>query len=289
MDILAAIRQRMSVRSYADRPVEPALLNQLLAFSSTAAPLTDVPPRITLLNGVDQTRHVLTYMVGSYGLVQNAPHLLVGVLPEESAIARLDMGYVLEQVVLEATRLGLSTCWITGSYDAQQAGDAVGLEPGEIAAAVCALGYPDEGRWGRLHSRTVRRLAGGHRRKPLADIVFSGRWGEPWSPDGTDPALVATLEHARLAPSASNRQPWRFIVRADDVVLALTHPAPIDGGIVMAHLALASAELGREGAWQVRWEDRALALACGLPQGVISVATFEWRPRLGFQRRRGDP
>ena len=274
MDVLAAIVQRMSVRSYADRLVEPALLEQLLALSDVADHLTDVPPRITLLNGVEQTRHVLTYMVGSYGLVQNPPHMLVGVLSQESVIARLDMGYVLEQTVLEATRLGLSTCWITGSYDAQQAGDAVGLEPGEIAAAVCSLGYPDEGRWGRLHSRTIRRLAGGHRRKPLADIVFSERWGEPWSPDGADPTLVTALEHARLAPSASNRQPWRFIVRADDVVLALTRSAPIDGGIVMAHFALASTVLGRQGAWKVQWGDSALAQKCGLPQGMIPVATF---------------
>ncbi|MCP4542574.1 MAG: hypothetical protein GY832_36090 [Chloroflexi bacterium] len=276
MDILTAIVQRMSVRSYADHPAEPTLLDQLLASSNAADYLTDVPPRITLLNGVEQTRHVLTFVVGSYGLVQNAPHLLVGVLPEESAIARLDMGYALEQAVLEATRLGLSTCWITGSYDAQQAGDAVGLAPGEIAAAVCALGYPDEGRWGRFHSRMVRRLAGGHRRKPLTDIVFSERWGEPWSPDRADPTLVTALEHARLAPSATNRQPWRFIVRTDDVVLVLTRSVPIDGGIVMAHLALAFAALEREGAWKVCWENSALAQACGLPQGTIPVATFEW-------------
>jgi nitroreductase len=274
MDILAAIVQRTSVRSYADRSAEPVLLEQLLTLSDAADRLTDVPPRITLLNGVEQTRHVLTYMVGSYGLVQNPPHMLVGVLSEESAVARLDMGYVLEQTVLEATRLGLGTCWITGTYDEQQAGDAVGLEPGEIAAAVCALGYPDEGRWGRFHSRTIRRLAGGHRRKPLAEIVFSERWGEPWSPDGADPTLVAALEHARLAPSATNRQPWRFIVRAGNVVLALTRSAPIDGGIVMAHLALASAELGRQGAWKVRWGDGTLAQECELPQGMIPVATF---------------
>jgi nitroreductase len=274
MDVLTAIQQRASVRRYTDRLVEPALLEQLLALSDAADHLTDVPPRITLLNGVERTRHVLTYMIGSYGLVQNTPHLLVGVLSEESALARLDMGYVLEQVVLEATKLGLSSCWITGSYDAQQAGDAVGLAPGEVAAAVCALGYPDEGHWGRFHSSTVRRLAGGHQRKPLTHIVFSERWEEPWSPDGADPALVATLEHARLAPSASNRQPWRFIVRADDVVLALTRPAPIDGGIVMAHFALASAALGHEGAWQVQWEDTTLTQECELAQNAIPVATF---------------
>jgi len=274
MDILSAIRQRVSTRSYGDRPVAPVLLERLLAWSGKAAHLTDAPPRIALVDGVEQTRNIITYMIGSYGLVQNPPHLLVGILPQESDVARLDLGYVLEQAVLEATLLGLSTCWITGSYDAQQAGNAVGLAAGEIAAAVCALGHPTTGRWGRFHTRTVRRLARGHRRKPLADIAFSGKWGTPWQPDDADPTLTTILEHARLAPSASNRQPWRFIVRPDGVTLALTRTAPIDGGIVMAHLALASAALEREGVWQVRWRDAALARECELPQGVIPVATF---------------
>jgi nitroreductase len=274
-NVLTTIQRRISVRSYGDRPVEPALLERLLDLASTVRCLTPTPPRVTLISGVEHTRSILTYMVGSYGLVQNPPYLLVGILPEESDAARLDLGYVLEQIVLEATRLGLGTCWITGSYDEQRAGDAVELMPGEVAAAVCALGYPDEGWLARFHDHTVRRLARGHRRKPLTEIVFSNRWGEPWSPDGTDTILVTVLEHARLAPSATNRQPWRFIVRPNDLVLTLTRSAPIDGGIVMAHVVLASAELEYAGQWSVRLNDDTLAQECGLPKGAIPVATFE--------------
>jgi len=287
--------------------VEPATIERLLGLVATAGHLTSVPPRVGLVSGVKRTRRVLTSMVGSYGLIQNPPHLLVGVMPEESDLARLDLGYVLEQVVLEATRLGLSTCWVSGMFDAQRAGDAVGLASREVAAAVIALGYPAEDRLGRLRSRTVRRAFGGHRRKPLTEIVFSDRWGKPWSPHGAGgstelaevPTLVAALEHARLAPSGANSQPWRFIVRPGYVALALVpprpievgiaervsplfgvepqamvHAKPIDAGIVMAHFALASAALGREGRWEVRLGDDTLAREWGLPQGVIPVATF---------------
>jgi nitroreductase len=273
-DVLEAIRRRASVRSYDGRPAEPVLLERLLTLARTTDHLTGVPPRIALISGAERTQRVLTYMIGSYGLVGAPPHLLAGILPEGSDEARLDLGYVLEQVVLEAIRLGLGTCWVTGSYDARRAGDAVGLAPGEMAAAVCALGYPGGGRWGRFHSRAVRRLAGGHKRKPLTDIVFSGRWGEPWSPGGADSTLATVLEHARLAPSARNGQPWRFIVRPGDLVLALIRPAPIDAGIVMAHVALASAALGCEGRWKVRLGDTTLIQECGLPRGMIPVAAF---------------
>jgi nitroreductase len=206
--------------------------------------------------------------------VLRPPHLLVGVLPEDCSEARVDLGYVLEHVVLEAARLGLGTCWVTGTYDAGRAGAAVHLAPGEVAAAVCALGYPDSGRFGRLHSRTVRLLARGHRRKPLAEIVFSERWGEPWSPRTADGTLATVLEHARLAPSATNRQPWRFIVRSTDTVLALMRKAPIDAGIVMAHFALAASALGRAGRWRVRLREAELSRECALPPGAVAVASF---------------
>jgi nitroreductase len=274
MDILETIERRVSVRSYAERPVEQVVLERLLAAANATNRLTETLPRVALISGAERTQRVIKFIVGSYGLIQTPPHLLVGVVPEKGDLARLDLGYVLEQVVLEATGRGLATCWITGTYDAQSAGDVVGLSQGETAAAVVALGYPSERALGRLRSQTVHRLAGG-RRRPLEKIVFAERWGESWSPRAAnDPTLVSVLEHARLAPSAHNGQPWRFVVRPDDLVLALVRPKPIDAGIVMAHAALASAALEREGRWEVRWRDDALAQACGLPNDVIPVAVF---------------
>ena len=140
--------------------------------------------------------------------------------------------------------------------------------------AVCAFGYPAQDRWGRFHTRFIRRMAAGHRRKPLQEVVFSERWGEPWFPSEADTALVTILTHACLAPSAHNRQPWRFIVMPDRLVLATVRPAPIDGGIVMSHLALAFTTLKGRGRWEVRLGDDNLRQMYGLPQGVTYVAAF---------------
>lgn len=274
MDILAAMHRRISVRSYKEHLVDPALKKRLLELAKETEHLTESPPRIAMVDGVDQTKQVLTFMIGSYGLVQNAPHLLVGVLPEDSDRARLDLGYVLEQVVLEATRLGLGTCWITGTFDAENAGEVVGLEPGEIVAGVCALGHPTEEGFGRFHSRLVRRLAGGHKRKPLTEIVFTERWGKPWSSEEADPTLVTILEHARIAPSAHNGQPWRFIVRPEELILTTARPAPIDAGIVMSHVTLASEASEHARNWEIRLGDDSLAQSCKLPQKATPVAIF---------------
>lgn len=276
MDMLAAIHRRFSVRSYADRPVDRALLERLMSLAENAEHVSDVATRVALISGVNEVKRVLTFMIGSYGLVQNARHLLAGIIPEDSEAARVDLGYVLEQVVLEATRLDLGTCWITGSYNAERAEDALALAPGEVAAAVCALGYPTEEGLGRLHTQLIRRLAGGHKRKPLTDIVFSERWGEAWSPDDADPALVTMLKHARLAPSAHNAQPWRFILRADGLALAVVKPMFIDAGIVMSHVSLAAEATERQGQWELHLRDEALASTCKLPDKAIAVGMFRF-------------
>lgn len=130
MDMLSAIHRRFSVRSYRDEPVKPGLTDLLLEAAARSPTLTDASPRIELISGADSVEQVLTLMIGSYGLVRNAPHLLAGILPEDSERARIDLGYVMEYVVLEATRLGLGTCWITGTFDAKRAGDVLDLAPG---------------------------------------------------------------------------------------------------------------------------------------------------------------
>ena len=274
----AAIRIRHSTRRYADRSVPDDVLAHLLEFAARAPHLTDVSPRVTVVNGRERVGRILARYLGVYGLVQGAPHLLVGLVPEDSDRARLDLGYVLEQVVLEATRLGLSTCWMTGSYHPERAADEVERRPGEIVAATVALGYAREDPLARLHDGAVRRLVAAHRR-PLEEIVWAGKWGVPWSPTGADPALVEVLECARLAPSAENRQPWRFVVEGFILHLFLTGPAPIDAGIGMTHVALAAEEVGWHGQWALRWQDPTLSETAGAPPGVIPVGTFSYSPQ----------
>jgi len=276
MDVRAAIRVRRSTRRYSGRSVPQELLSRLLALAGGAEHLCRPPVRVAVVSGRERVAHVLARYAGVYGLVRGAPHLLVGVLPRDDDLSRLDLGYVLEGVVLEATRLGLATCWMTGSYHPDRAAGEVGMRPGEVVAAVVALGYPRQDPLAHVHDRAVRRLVAAHRRRPLERIVFAGRWGSAWSPEGAEPVLVEMLECARLAPSARNRQPWRFIVGPGWVALALVEPAPIDGGIAMAHLALAAADLGRAGRWEVCLHDPALARSLALPPSAIPVGRYIW-------------
>lgn len=277
MDVRAAIRARVSTRRYAGQLIDRPVLDGLLAKAAGCARLAEPGVRLALVSGREEVARILARYAGVYGLVQGAPHLLVGLIPADTDQVRLDLGYVLEQVVLEATRLGLGTCWMTGSYHPLEAATQLGVGLGEEVAAAVALGAPRLDPLARLHDGTVRRIVAGHRRLPLGRLVYDGQWGQAWTAEGADPALVEVLECARLAPSAKNRQPWRFVVGAGRVSLVLVAAAPIDAGIVMSHVTLARADLGCPGRWEVRLGDTALARDLGLPTGAIPVAVTSWQ------------
>ena len=92
-----------------------------------------------------------------------------------------------------------------------------------------------------------RMAAGSNRRKPL-DKIVKGEILHSWQ----DQAVAA----ARLAPSASNRQPWRFImgahsitVRTDALKNGRRFPRRLDCGIAMLHIELGARAAGARGIW----------------------------------------
>ncbi len=182
---------------------------------------------------------------GAYGRVEGAPWTAAFVAPEG---AEVEAGYVGEAFVLEATRLGLGTCWVAGMFDRDTADRLTELGPGERVVAVTPVGHPLERKAlvERMMSAAVRSAA----RRQVEDIApglvrgGSGAW-PAWA--------VSAVEAARLAPSGANRQPWRF--RLDDRGLALAAAdgaywtAPIDCGIAMLHAELGALHEGVHGDW----------------------------------------
>lgn len=187
--------------------------------------------------------------IGGYGKVRGAPSILAFVADAEVPDYEAKLGYTGEAAVLEATRLGFGTCWVAGAFDRKRTDRVVGsLAPGERVLAVSPVGTPSAEK-----SREERSVAFGSRsskRKPLTELapgIGRGQW-PMWAFEGV------TL--ARLAPSAVNRQPWRF--RLDDlgVVLSADESGPrgtlgrrLDCGIAMLHFELGALVSGAVGGW----------------------------------------
>jgi hypothetical protein len=193
--------------------------------------------------------------LGTYGFVKGATGFIVGAaMPGSSASFLEDYGWGMEHLVLLATDLGLGTCWLGGTFSRSAFGRRIDASAAERVPAVVAVGIIGDRE--KALRGVVRRIAGSSRRKPWGELFFDGRFGVPLSEQDAGPFRLP-LSMVMLAPSASNRQPWR-IVRAGSAWHLFLRRTPgygrdiqrVDAGIAMCHFELAARELGLSGAWE---------------------------------------
>jgi nitroreductase len=248
--------ERISVRAYdAKRPVLPELRTRLreVVAENRVGPLGN-RVRIELID-VDKLATKEARSLGTYGVITGARLYLVGAI-EDTVSARVDVGYCLEKIILEATRLGLGTCWMGGTFRRANFARSVGVGQGEIIPVVTPVGFARKQK--SLRERVMRRLAGSDQRKPWESMFFLADCETPLPRGGRFDSALTCL---RLAPSASNKQPWRIIERRDtggfDFYLKRTPGynelmrgidlQMVDMGIAMCHFDLVSAEAGDKG------------------------------------------
>lgn len=256
---LELIKRRRSVRTYDDsRPVEDqdrALLQVSLEENSTG-PLGN-RVRFSLLD-LGQLDPGSMRGLGTYGVIRGASLYLLGAVPDREGSME-DLGYCMERIILFATAMNLGTCWLAGTFRRAAFSRQMGLETHELLPAVTPLGYPASGR--RIMDRVMEAGARSRQRKAWNQLFFAS--------DGVTPLTHAesgdyrdALESVRLAPSASNRQPWRILMEKQDVfhlylrenrrynrALGKIRIQNIDMGIAMSHFALVAESQGQAGHW----------------------------------------
>ncbi len=258
------IEQRFSCRSYIDKPIHEThrqLLNDLLN-KQRIGPL-GTHTRFELAAATQDDRESLKGL-GTYGFIKNPTGFFIGAV--DRGLHNLeDYGYLLEYIVLAATDLGLGTCWLGGSFSKSGFAKKIALRSSETLPAVIAAGYDANNNGSR---EFIRRQMNAHRRLQMDRLFFDDTFDNPIKIKSTDPYALA-LEMVRLAPSASNKQPWR-IVRMGNMwhfflqrtkgygkgtllfgILRLADLQRVDMGIAMCHFELTALSLGLHGRWIV--------------------------------------
>ena len=257
------IRRRFSCRMYLNEPLDESKQEQIQSFidSLPAGPF-DSRPRFMLAAATEDDRSSLRGL-GTYGFIQGANAFVIcAARPEWRWLE--DSGYLMECIILFLTNLGLGTCWLGGSFTRSSFSHRVSLKEDEHIPAVTATGEfadPAKARRG-----LIRRYARGEDRLPWEGLFFDRAFGHPLSPSDAGSDRLA-LEMVRLAPSASNKQPWRivkdgnafhfFLQRTPGYresllkkVLGIFDLQRVDMGIALCHFALTEAELNRKGEWR---------------------------------------
>ncbi|HPN87619.1 MAG TPA: nitroreductase family protein, partial [Smithella sp.] len=130
----------------------------------------------------------------------------------------------------------------------------------ELMPTVSPVGYAAGRR--SLTERLLRGFAGSDHRLPWPELFFSGNASTPLNVEVAGPYAEA-LENVRLAPSASNKQPWRIIFEPAQgaFLFYLSRSAgyrhlrdvslqEIDMGIALCHFDLTVKALGIPGSWR---------------------------------------
>jgi hypothetical protein len=254
--ITRLIEQRRSVRTYSAQPASPEIRREIEAAIKDLDGPFGAKVRFGL---IDKTSIKAGQKVrlGTYGVVLGAKSF-IAVAVEEGDGAMETVGYVFEKAVLRLTALGLGTCWMAGTFKRSAFAQALDLHDNEVLPVISPVGYASNlrGPVDLIFKPTLTR-----RRHPWHSLFFDGDWGKPL--DQTEAgAFAVPLEMVRLAPSASNKQPWRAL-RKDGSFHFFLERSPlyrrfydfdmqkIDMGIAALHFEAASVEAGLRGHWEL--------------------------------------
>ncbi len=258
-NIFDIIKKRYSVRTYELKPIAKKDTEAITEFLSsiTQGPFKNKVQLKLVQTNEDSESELKKYI--SYGNVKGARSFIAGSV-KKGRYAMEDFGYCMEKAVLKATELGLGTVWLGGSLNRGTFAKALALSDDEVIPAITPLGYAADKR--SMMDKVIRTLSGGKNRKTFEELFYLGDLSRPLTPSSLG-KYETPLEAVRLAPSASNKQPWRIIKEKDQNVFHFymnEHPTNRvfkdvqmqnnDMGIAMCHFELMANELGLHGTWQ---------------------------------------
>ncbi|MBQ6411323.1 MAG: hypothetical protein IJI16_05175 [Atopobiaceae bacterium] len=236
MDVMDVISKRISCRAFSDLEVEGSKLD-LLAAAIEAGNEQGEGIRMVLVRPEDGGGDLRL----TPAMFSGQPTTYIALIGNVSTGSRVNLGYYGEEVVLLATDLGLSTCWVCGTYDKKTVN--VPLAEGEVLHGVIPIGYAPHHM--PLKQRTIRAALRRRDKKPQA--VYAGYDEAPeWKRAAID-AVIA-------GPSAVNGQPIVFEDTENGDVATIIPKVKsgmewIDLGIAGCHFELAAAAHGAPGTW----------------------------------------
>jgi len=241
-----AIEKRRSRRHFdPNLPIAPDALAALDKVCNQFAPFPHARSRLV----TESAKSVFKGIIGSFGKIKDAPAFIAFIGNMNDPFVQEQVGYTGEGIILEATALGLNTCWVAGFFRPEIVASLIEVSNKERVLAVTPVGYTRE--FESWEEKLMTGFGRHHNRLALSKLV-KGLPREKW-PDWVN----ASLEAARLAPSAANRQPWGFDVQDYGITVFVRTRGPgfnvskrLDCGIAMLHLEVAAVDCGCKGEWE---------------------------------------
>ena len=265
MNYAALIQNRKSVREFRDEVVPFRLLERVKEHYHNY--LRRLVPQIgteLYFFGTD-AREALEGAAGYHKFLVGAPQYLV-LLSEDHPQAGLNAGFIMEDLILKLTDLGLDSCWVTFT-DSELVKEVLGVDSDLQVAAIAAFGYGVKTtRRLRLNIKSMSNIDIIAKRQyfepkvSVRELVHRGTWGDR---DGLDNAigfyddmLWEAFYAASLAPSYLNRQAYGFLLKPGSVTLVSKPDAyntaidrDLSLGIVLHHFTVVAENWAGKLSW----------------------------------------
>jgi len=206
MSLKEAISKRRSTRTYLKESFGLTETNEISAVilknQSVVGPFDH---SFDLTFNINDEKVVDGKKISTYGLLKNVPSFIGGV-SDNTFESLVDFGYIFERTILDLTTLGYDTCWLGGTFKRKHYFQE--LKDNRIIPAISPVGHKAKKR--SLVDRTIRNVAQSTTRLPLNEL-FKDIEDRPIISNISYP-IIDSLSLVRVAPSASNKQPWRAIV-----------------------------------------------------------------------------
>lgn len=150
MDVLTALRERRSIRSYLDTPIEIEKLNKILETARISPSAKNKQEWKFIVVRDEEIKQRLLPAVNGRKFVVEAPVIIVACATEPSFVMpcgqlayTVDLSIAMSYMILEAQELGLGSCWIGGFFE-NQIKEILGIPENVRVVAMTPLGYPAE-------------------------------------------------------------------------------------------------------------------------------------------------
>ncbi|MHC4072334.1 MAG: nitroreductase family protein [Planctomycetota bacterium] len=151
MTVLEAIRKRYSCRAYQERSIEQEKLDSILEAARLAPSARNMQDWRFVVVTDSQTKRRVAEVTNRPDVFAKAGVIIAAcsnsdyVMRCGQAIGPIDVSIALEHICLQATELGLGTCWI-GAFDTEKVRTILGI-PADIAVIeLMTVGYPADNR-----------------------------------------------------------------------------------------------------------------------------------------------
>lgn len=272
IQVIKSIKVRHSVRTYQDKALEPGVRDTLQGYMDRLENPFGMPVKKYM---IDKRLASEGEKLGTYGIIKGASTFL-GVSVPDTDLAHVAAGYEFENLILEATALGLGTVWLAATFNREGFASAMGIPKDELFPAVSPVGYPAAKR--SMTESLMRTAMRSSTRKEWTTLFYLNNFQTPLTQDDAGD-YAEPLEMLRLAPSDKNTQPWRVLKSGHVFHFYVTYKSGIskgeeiikrvDAGIALSHFHQTALELGLKGRFKQTEPENV-----GLPKNTFYITSW---------------